>query len=86
MRFEFRLLRTSETDFYLLGSHPDHVGPMYAINKHAGGEVVKLNGTGIGVNLKIVDHDLWSDKVSEFVSGSHPDYVLDLPDTASAHE
>lgn len=77
--FRFTLLWTSETDFYLLGSLPDHVMPMLAINRFAGGEVVKLNGTGIGVNLKITDFELWSDKIAEHVSGTHPHYVLHLP-------
>lgn len=80
MRFEFTLLRTSETDFYLLGNLPDHVGPCFAINKYAGAEVVRLNGTGIGVNLKILDFDAWSNKIAQHVTGDHPHYALEIPE------
>lgn len=69
MEFRFHVLRVPserdpEGDFFLLGSLPDHISPMIAINTYAGGEVVRLNGNGFGVNLKIVNKDLWSEKIA----------------------
>lgn len=54
-------------DIFLFLDTPFHVDAMLAINKFAGGEVVKINGRGMGVNLKIIDKDLWSDNVSLYV-------------------
>ena len=85
---EFTVLKTddgSETgDFALLFKSPDHVTPLKIINEHVGKEVVRMRGTGIGVNLQIVDFDAWSDYISSHVleiAGSNgSQFHMALPD------
>lgn len=68
MRFDFRVIRGSDSRLHLLGVSPDHYTPMIAINRYAQSKVVEICGSGIGVNLVIIDDDIWSEKISMHVS------------------
>jgi hypothetical protein len=75
-RWVFKVLRDCDGRFHLLGRSPDHVTMMHKVNSWVGSPVLELCGSGIGVNLKVIDDDAWSDYVSAHVDDDQTDKTL----------
>jgi hypothetical protein len=76
--FEFRLLVVNG-DFHMLGKFP---GYAELINNFVGKPVIEVCGHGIGVNLKLIDKEAWSEYISQHVAGPDENMhcVLTLPE------
>jgi hypothetical protein len=83
--FKFRIIKVPsptdpEGDLHLFNLDP--VGLMEAVNGHVGSTVLEPCGSGLGLNLKLVDKDAWSDYISAHVDddqGVNGEFTLTMP-------